>query len=499
MLKIFGAGRPDHPLADPRELRRILDALPAQDQKALEELAHWHESVGTAEGFKLEQRFQLLVALDDAAQPRLRKLSRDYLAAARPSRYQETQMWTRIHDYWKHAAHAYALCLDAAPPKAGDKVLPLAVVRALRAFAQQIKWLHVRYGPMDRASWSALGKAYAFAESRGLAEAAVVLNPSNPRQTTARQEFLGAMMFSASSPDSLLPLEVELAERLIAELAPGFAIAAQPAADLPYWIDLGQPMAPQRGAKVPPRQGPGVRCFGPGGAGAKLLELMKRTAAARQVPADLNLGGTYAPEVALDVMQHLALYWSPEPPERQHPRHSVKSRITIAHGFNGVLEALGGGASLDFDKSAAESWIVDNVSAGGFGAVVPQAKSDWLRVGSLLAMQPEGGQNWVVGLVRRVNKLATQEARVGIQTLSRAPLTARFTIRGLGEQVAMLLPPPGPATGEVAIALPAGLFTPGVNLEAEFDGCQHVYLPQGVAERGEDYEIARFREMVREA
>ena len=53
MLKIFG-GRPDHPLADPRELRRVLDALPPQEQKALEELAHWHESVAAAEGFKFE-------------------------------------------------------------------------------------------------------------------------------------------------------------------------------------------------------------------------------------------------------------------------------------------------------------------------------------------------------------------------------------------------------------------------------------------------------------
>jgi hypothetical protein len=499
MLKLFGGGRPDHPMADAKELRRILDALPPQDQKALEELAHWHESVGAFEGFKLEQRYQLLTAIDDAAQTRLRKLSREYLAAARPSRFAETQMWTRIHDYWKHAAHAYSLCLEGPAPKGADKVLPLAVARALRGLGQQIKWLHVRYGPMDPASWGALGRVYAFAEQRALTDARVVLSPTMPAGTTPKQEFLAAMMFSASSPDSLLPLEVELAERLIGELAASFALASQPTPDLPYWIDLGQAMAPQRSLKVPPRPGPGLRCFGPGAALAKLQEIMKRTQAAKQVPADVNLGGTYAPEVALDVMDHLATYWSTEPPERQHARHTVKSRITIAHGFAGAMEALGGGGSLDFDKSAAESWVVDNVSAGGFGAIVPQAKSDWLRVGTLLAMQPEGGQNWVVGLVRRVNKLPTQEARVGIQTLSRAPMATRFNIRGLGEQMAVLLPPPGTPTGEVGIALPSGIFTPGVNLEAEFAGRQHVYMPAGVAERGEDYDIVKYREMVREA
>ena len=406
-------------------------------------------------------------------------------------------MWTRIHEYWKHAGHAYSVCLENAP-KASDRALPVAVVRALRSLAQQIKWLHVRYGPMDPASWAALGKAFAFAEARGLVDDKVVVNATTGQSTSPRQEFLAAMMFSASSPDSLLPLEVELAERLIAEFAGGFTLAPQPGPELPYWIDLGQPMGPQRAAKNPPKGGPGLRCLGPGSALAALATLEKRIQAGRQVPAELNLGGTYAPEAVLDVMQHLATYWSPDHPERRHPRHSVKSRMSISHGFDGVLEALGGGGSLDFDKRATESWLVENVSAGGFGAIVPQAKSDWLRVGALLAMQPEGGQNWIVGMVRRVNKLPSQEARVGIQTLSRAPVPTRFDMRGLGEQMAVLLPPLTPAPGDVSIALRTGIFTPGVNLEAQFQGRHHVYMPQGVTERGEDYDLVKYREMVRE-
>ena len=38
-----------------------------------------------------------------------------------------------------------------------------------------------------------------------------------------------------------------------------------------------------------------------------------------------------------------------------------------------------------------------------------------------------------------------------------------------------------------------------INLELERDGRQHVYLPQGVAERGDDYEVVRVREMIRES
>ena len=141
----------------------------------------------------------------------------------------------------------------------------------------------------------------------------------------------------------------------------------------------------------------------------------------------------------LGVLRHLAAYWAPAAPERKHKRHSVQSRLTIAHGFDGVLEALGGNPddSLNFNPRAAvagETWTVDNVSAGGFGALALQAKSDWLKVGALVAAQPDGAANWLVGTVRRVSRIS-----------------------------------------------------------------KDVYMPQGVAERGEDYEIVRFKEMVRES
>ena len=175
------------------------------------------------------------------------------------------------------------------------------------------------------------------------------------------------------------------------------------------------------------------------------------------------------------------------------------SRLTIAHGFAGVLEAVGEArASLDFDQKAAESWVVENVSAGGFGAVVPQAKSDWLKVGTLLAMQPDGGSNWVVGVIRRVNRITQQEARVGIETLSRSPRVARFRVRGLGEEIGILLPSAVLGTGEVCIALRTGVYPPGQNLEATFDNREHVYMPAGGSQKADDHELLRFREMIRD-
>jgi hypothetical protein len=503
MLKLFGGGKSDHPMADPREARRILEQLPAQDPfKALEELAHWHESVGAAGGFRLESRIGLVFAIDDAAQPRVRKLAKDYFAAVRPSRFQENRLWTHCHEYFRQAGAAFARCVDgftqdAKGGEAARAQLVHTVIRALRSLAQHIKWMHLRYGPVDPGVWMALNGVYAFAEARKLPDSKAAAYPSQP-ESTPRQEFVKAAMFSASSPDSLLPQEVVLAERLIGDLSGSFTLAGAAAPQLPYWTDLGKPMAPLRVARTP-QSGGALRFLGGGAALASLQGLIQKIEATGQVPASANLGESYEPEAALDVMQHLAMYWSPVPPERRHPRHSVKSRLAIVQGFEAVLQALRPEEAGSFQRPVEEAWVVENVSAGGFGAAVPQVKGDWLKVNALIAMQPEGGTNWVVGMVRRVNRTTGQEARVGIQTLSKAPQSADLEIGGAGRVPGILLPSGDAGSAETSIALKPAVFVAGANVESEREGRQHLYMPQGVTERGDDYEIVRFREMIKES
>ena len=75
----------------------------------------------------------------------------------------------------------------------------------------------------------------------------------------------------------------------------------------------------------------------------------------------------------------------------------------------------------------------------------------------------------------------------------------KFRVRGLAEETGVLLPAAMLGSGEVSIALRAGVYPPGQNLEASIDKREHVYMPQGSPERAEDYELIRFREMIREA
>jgi hypothetical protein len=503
-MGLFGGGKPDHPLADPKEAKRLLEALPDNDPvKALDELMHWMESVAAVEGFKPEVRIQLLLQLDDAAQLRVRKISKDYFADARPSRFQENRLWTALHGYWKQAGYSYARAIDLFVQNvkgvdAAKAQLPLLLVRTLRSFAQQVKWMHMRYGPIDLATWGVFNSVYAYAEMRQLAQTKTAVYAGQPGESTPQLEFLKGAMFSVSAPDGLLPMEVELAERLIGAYAPRFVIGTAPAPAFVFWTDLAQAMTPARASRAP-QPGPALRCFGAGAALEEVHGLAEQVMVGGKVPAELNLGAGIQPHDVLEVARHLHLYWSSQPPERKTQRHPVKSRLSVTYGYEGVVGVLGGSDSLDFDNQKSESWIVENVSAGGFGAVVPQLKGDWLRVGALLALQPEGGSNWVLGVVRRVNKTATQQARVGIETLSKSPVLSQFGISGVktvSEQGVLLK---NGESAEARIVLKPGVFAPAQNLEIARGERHHVYIPQAVAERGEDYEIARFREMIRES
>ena len=326
-----------------------------------------------------------------------------------------------------------------------------------------------------------LNRVTSLAEARGIAD--------------GQREFLKIALFSASSPDGFQPAELELAERLIGDLAPAFVMSKSAAPQLPHWIDLTQSMAPARASRAP-QGAAGMRFIGAGTAYAKLLDWIEAIQVKHVVPAELKLGTEQDPEVVLSVMSRLSLYWAPNAPERKHRRVTMKASMKIVHGFDGVVEALGGGGSLDFGGGGGDSWAIENVSAGGFGALAQQAKSEWLKVGALVAAQPEGTGSWMVGMVRRVSKVSNQEVRVGVETLSRAPIVSQFALRNATQAQGVLLPAATP--GEAAIALRTGVYLPGENLEARIGERQHVYMPQKVAERGEDYEIVKFREMVRD-
>jgi len=500
MISLFGSKKPDHPMAEIKEARKLLEDLPAGDAyKCTDELTHWLQSIMAEAGFKPEYRAQLVQLLDETAQVHVRKLARDYMASPRLSRLQEMRLWKAIYEYWREAGQAYAACVElyAAGAKGADALkasMPLLLARALRALAAQTKWMYVRYGPMDPSVWSTIAKVYALAETRKFAQSQVALYAGVPGETTPEQEFLKAVMLSASSPDSLLPLEIELCERLIAHVCAAFTLRLDLQPDIAYWIDLAAGQAPLRLAR-PPQHAPTLRFFAAGKALEELESLIAAIKTTGVVPPRVNLGGSYPADAVLDVLGHLALYWSPKPPERKHQRHNVKSRLNVVHGFDGVLGVFGAGG----DNAGEETWIVENVSAGGFGAGIPEIKGEWLKIGSLLGLQPEGGDTWVLGVIRRLQREIPLKGSVGIQIIAKSAELLPLSAGAGSSETGILIGDGSEAPGEARVLLRPGTFVPGQNMEYQKGAASCLLLPQALEETSEEYELVRFREMIREA
>lgn len=497
------AQKPDHPLANARELRRVIGELPRDNAfKALDEISGWLESLEIVDNFPGNTLYEVLEQFEEAAMPHLKRLSREYFGASRLSKSEENRLWSINYDFWRRMAVAYERCLSAVGEKNGPgelpkTVLPTLCVRLIVACARALKWEQFHYGPATDSCWQSMGRALLAAEEAGVAGKAVAL-PGRSGMTSAHQEFEKVMIFQAASLDSLSPIGIELAEHVIAHFLPGFVFTAEVHIDSVYWVDLKLAQPPQRMARMPARAEPTQRFLKPGAAHAAMVEVLATLERGGDMPPDINLGGQYPVKLLVAVFRHLTNYLSPIPPQRLHDRHRVAHRMAVLNGLVNAFvvfsEEFGGRPT----GLPTEAWMAENVSRGGFGAVLANAPGDWLKVGALLAMRPEGGDNWLLGVVRRYHRFSEKDARVGIQALATRAAAIELRVRKVsgyaaaaGTPALMLLD--GNEPDELRIILPPMTFDPRENLEYVRDGQGYLLTPIALSEQTADYELARYR------
>jgi hypothetical protein len=505
----------DHPLASPREAAQIFAELRAGDPlKSLEEISDWLLSFVAAENLRPERRFEVIRQLDELAQPHRVKLARETGAQVRQSRPREAKARTVNHDLGERLSVAYGdlILRIEAREKGADalrKEVPLIAVRAMRACGARLKSLYLRYCPIPVDIWGALARAYRCTESRGLQHTRLQAYPGMPGESTPEEEYLRTLLVSASAPDALTPAELEVAERLIAHCAGKFHITLRPNADSTYWVDLANPRQPLRLAAPPTLSSPGLRFFATAAGHADIVNMLEQLEKNNEQPRGVDIGGTFEPALLADVLRHLRLNWAPRPPVRRSERRRLTTRISVMHGLAGIIGAMRPSElDLDFGADAAsETWEIENLSGGGFGAAAPHTHGNWLRIGALLAAQPEGVvERWEIGIVRRLtldDPASKLQARVGVQVISRAPIVGVFTTNigrwahGVATVEGIVIPEGG-EPGAVLVALPHGLYLPGEQLLAMIAERRHLMFPIGLTERGEDYDLIRFRAMAQD-
>jgi len=508
VLNWIGGGKVDHPMADAKQARQLVAELPANDAaRALEEITDWIESMNLTEGFRIDRRFENLDLLDSAAKNHQRKLSHDYLATPRQQKFQEHKLWTAVSRFWQALGDGYIQCIDqqeggSSGATAVKKSLAVIVGRALRVLTLQLKWLLLRYGPVEPRLWQELARLYRFADQKGFVQARVAIYPSVHGESSVREEFLKSLMLAASSTDGLPPLKQQLAERAVAQFAGAFTLSTNPEG-CTCSFDLSASRPPLRLFKKA-APSPNLIYFGAGPALAQLRQLIRQVVETGAVPKDINLGGTYENDIVISTLKHLETYWSDKPPARGSERRKTAVRITVVPGFTQILDAIDPANSdaLDFSRAeTAESWIVENASDNGYGAIIPAVKSDWIKVGALIGVRAESASYWGVGMIRRISRDEHQQRRVGVQLLSRTAIPIRLahpsTISGFsvgrdpGPGILLSTTPDG--QGEVGVIMREGVYSARDSMEMIVRDKTYHLAPSRMVEGGEDFDWARFK------
>jgi hypothetical protein len=517
VLSFLGGNKVDHPMADVKKAREIITELPGDPMKALAEITQWLESLRYTKAFKPDRLFENIDLLDSAAKNHQRKLAQDYFATARQQKFQENRLWTSSFNFWKALSEAYLECVarfesTQTGGTAFRNNLPVIVARTLRALTLQLKWVLVRYGPVDPQVWSAIGRLYQFAEASGFAAMTVAIYPGSHGGGSVRQEFLKAVMLRASSTDGLSPICQEIAERAVAHFSGGFRIDREPGPGCGYCFDIASGKPPYRVVSDMPKASSSARFFGAGDALSQLVRIESLVSETGAIPSDVHLGGFYDSETVMPVLKHLITYWSDNAPERIAQRRKTATQMTVLHSMTEICAALdpANRDELDFSdpgeaENTAERWIVENVSDGGYGAIIPAAKSEWVRVGALIGVKTEVAKHWGIGIIRRVTRDEHQQRRVGIQLLSKLAIPVRIGKSGgifasspsQPTDSALLLSTTPDNNGEVGVVMRDGIYNSRDSLDMIVNGKPYLLMPSRLTEGGEDFDWAMFKVMQR--
>jgi len=507
MLGIFGK-KSDHPLADIKTAQQVLEGIPKNDAlNVVQELTGWIETmVELAEDLRLDHELTVLNMFDEAAQPYVRKLLRDYFSVHALTKFQENRLWTVLNNFYTQselAHHDVLMRLSNGGRGASGIKSELASLsaRGIAALTGRLKMAVARYALVESVLWQHLSEFYGHAERHGYQNDEVPLYAGLPGSTSVRQEFSALLIWYGVSAGALSPLREHITERLIAYAGGNLTVFEQYNANALFVFDLSQPTPPMRVASDATLH-PELRFLVAGDVLAQLNVLLK-TLDKGIVPDDVNFcGANYEAELVGEILRRLIDNLTQPPPTRRNPRRKISVNLKVANGFFHMLEQADVGLNF-FNPDAGEIWEVEDISATGFRSVVPAARAEGIKIGSLIGSKPENVQNWGAGIVRRLSRDENNNLHVGVEVLSLQIVGVSLIEQGHsvdeGGQLAMYLNRPADTSGEAWLLMKPDTFSPTRSLNMDMGGRFFLLLPLSLVESGDDYDLARYRRMEQES
>ena len=531
-------GKPDHPMFDIKEARKLLADLPKDNAfKALDEVTSWLTSVKDTSGFRPEARTEIIMLLDETGQPLYAELLRLYLGAPHLQDFQGLHQWQGIHGFMQALSEAYAVCISdyqqaAKKPPELKENMPVICVRLLRAVAEQMKLDMMRYVEVEQSAWEQIYGCYNFAEVNQIAESMVYAYPRQVIHTSPQRELLRALVLYESSPDTLAPDQIEVSYRIAGRLVSSFDFKMAPDPDCAHFIDLSRPGAPGN-ADDKLQATPAMRFFGAIRAIPKIKGIIEQNERSL-LQEEQRFGNEFTPAGKLTVLKHLQLYWGKDQPHRHQERKGISAAIEVVHSFRTISQLVTGidpgrvanlsekdaaalkerseinlAAAGDIDYTT-ETWAVSDASANGIGGIIPKTAGAWVKIGALCGIKSQNGQLWWAGMIRRLQTDPKGAVHVGIEILAKKPLSVWLRALGKGAEKAsnwetssgsfgydylpvILLPDAYNSYVNATMLMESGSYVPDNIYEMMMGEKSRDIKLAGLLAEGEDYEQVSFQ------
>ena len=459
------ADKDGDPLTNIRTITKWLSELPLGDvlashQKVVEELARLNEkdeSLG-------KDRLDVLKQVDLKAREFQAILAGQYLRNSRMSAAMENTLWKVLHLFhWEIARGYHAFIMDYVTNPAGSKVrtnMPLLIARAMHHFGGIFKWRYIRFERVEEKLWQRLHNLYRIAAFEGFERKRVALYREAERDTSCADEYIRILLLGTISAGGLSPRQMELADAWLRNFS--------------HLVHLETNYDPGKHVfSVVQGSGQGARRVRVQSATENTLffNTTEMSAALAQAKIGLQdgeppgrLGLTEDCRVAecLELLDIVMRQWAPlaDREQRVAPRHPTQEITQVAYGVAEICARLRAGRAQDepesdegvgFDEiidlklygfvtnrtrsrtksetvkpaemiaETASTWLVENESDTGCGAIAEAANADALILGKLVAVHKPDATQWQVGIVRRLHRISDKQRFVGVEFFPGTP------------------------------------------------------------------------------
>ena len=456
---MLGFGKPTRdPLADGKTVARWLASFPPGDPLAvhgevLAELARIAERHARRTPQRLEAIFEL-----DAHTGALRAaLTAQYIEHASRSSKIEHQLWSALFDL----TQAFLLAYQAFAREVSDHVhsakwqalLPELVGRQIVHLGLDGKTRLYRFEQWIPAKWAEVHALFSLACSRQIERAPLALE-KNGVTTTIEHQYLVVLLMQLMDAGNLTARHLEWISEEMIEWCASLRLTLEPSSVTSFYVDLAS------------RDGLKRRPAGPLEGRVLFLDtrtlhatLMQNAVMVEQKIRNQPLSErTPRRTEQLNLLHKLAAQVDPEfrPFARRGERTAAAGTVDAIVGFSkiagylkeeernpvpqiepgdsfgGTMElAVFGRARNELDRRmelarrrlanfapAGGPWEVKDVSQTGFRLIAPMSVANAVTLNTLAAIRPHGQSNWTLGIVRRMKRLTSDRAEIGLQIVA---------------------------------------------------------------------------------